>query len=134
MSKVDAKNWIAPIFEDTLRKDEIPFDFRAKEAYIHVLANVSLLIGLGGRTAYVGIALLSWKEEPVLVRSGRSFSVILLTVFALALTASSVGAQILYGSITGVAKDAQGAAVPGATVTIVNKETNLTRDTVTGGD
>jgi hypothetical protein len=70
----------------------------------------------------------------VLVRSGRRLSVILLTVFALALTASSVGAQILYGSITGTVKDAQGAAVPGATVTVVNKETNLTRDTVTGGD
>ena len=28
-------------------------------------------------------------------------------------------------------KDAQGAHVPGATVTIVNKETNLTRDAVT---
>jgi hypothetical protein len=99
-----------------------------------VLANVFLLTGLGGRTAYVGIALLSWKEEPVLVRSGRRLSVILLTVFALALTASSAGAQILYGSITGIVKDAQGAAVPGATVTVVNKETNLTRDSVTGGD
>jgi hypothetical protein len=70
----------------------------------------------------------------VLVRSGRRLSVILLTVFALALTASSAGAQILYGSITGNVKDAQGAAVPGATVTIINKETNLTRDGVTSGD
>jgi hypothetical protein len=55
-------------------------------------------------------------------------------VLAFALAASSAGAQILYGSITGVAKDSQGAAIPGATVTIVNKDTNLTRDTVTGGD
>ena len=70
----------------------------------------------------------------MLVRSGRRLSVILLAVFALALTASSAGAQILYGSVTGNVKDAQGAAVPGATVTVVNKETNLTRDTVTTGD
>jgi hypothetical protein len=39
--------------------------------------------------------------------------------------------QILYGSVVGNVKDAQGAVVPGATVTIVNKQTNLTRDTVT---
>ena len=43
-------------------------------------------------------------------------------------------AQILYGSIVGVVKDAQGGGVPGATVTIVNKETNLTRDTVTNAE
>jgi hypothetical protein len=64
----------------------------------------------------------------------RRLVVILLAVAALAMSATSASAQILYGSITGIAKDAQGAAVPGATVTIVNKETNLTRDTVTGGD
>jgi hypothetical protein len=69
----------------------------------------------------------------VLVSSGRRLSV-LLAVVALTLTASSAGAQILYGSITGVAKDAQGASIPGATVTIVNKETNLTRDAVSGAD
>ncbi len=66
--------------------------------------------------------------------SCRRLVVILLVVAALAMSATSASAQILYGSITGIAKDAQGAAVPGATVTIVNKETNLTRDTVTGGD
>ena len=54
----------------------------------------------------------------------------LLTVAGLALVSVPAHAQILYGSIVGVVKDAQGATVPGATVTIVNKETNLTRDTV----
>jgi Carboxypeptidase regulatory-like domain/TonB dependent receptor-like, beta-barrel len=68
------------------------------------------------------------------VLHGRRLFVILVVVCALALTAGNARAQILYGSITGIAKDSQGAAVPGATVTIVNKETNLTRDTVTGGD
>jgi hypothetical protein len=33
-----------------------------------------------------------------------------------------------------VVKDTQGASVPGATVTATNKETNLTRDTVTNGE
>ena len=44
--------------------------------------------------------------------------------------AAPVTAQILYGSIVGVVKDAQGAVIPGATVTIVNRDTNLTRETV----
>ena len=65
---------------------------------------------------------------------GRGLFVILIVVCALTLTAGNARAQILYGSITGIARDAQGAAIPGATVTIVSKETNLTRDTVTGGD
>jgi Carboxypeptidase regulatory-like domain len=43
-------------------------------------------------------------------------------------------AQILYGSVVGVVRDAQGAFVPGATVTIVNTETNLTKDTTTNSE
>jgi hypothetical protein len=70
----------------------------------------------------------------VFVSHGRRVFVILGVVCALALAPGNARAQILYGSITGIAKDAQGAAIPGATVTIVNKETNLTRDTVTGAD
>jgi carboxypeptidase family protein/TonB-dependent receptor-like protein len=66
--------------------------------------------------------------------SCRRLVVILVAVAALAMSAASASAQILYGSITGMVKDSQGATVPGATVTIVNKETNLTRDTVTGAD
>jgi hypothetical protein len=53
------------------------------------------------------------------------------TVLAIALAAAPARAQVLYGSIVGTVTDAQGAHVPGATVTIVNKETNLTRDAVT---
>ena len=64
----------------------------------------------------------------------RRVFVIVGVVCALALAAGNARAQILYGSITGIARDAQGAAIPGATVTIINKETNLTRDTITGAD
>jgi hypothetical protein len=42
-----------------------------------------------------------------------------------------VHAQLLYGSLVGSVVDAQGAVVPGATVKIVNTDTNLTRETVT---
>jgi hypothetical protein len=45
--------------------------------------------------------------------------------------AAPLAAQILYGSIVGVVKDSQGAVIPGATITIVNQETNLTRETTT---
>ena len=55
-------------------------------------------------------------------------------VLAIVLAAASAGAQELYGSIVGVVRDGTGALVPGATVTIVNKETNLTKDTATGAD
>jgi hypothetical protein len=51
-----------------------------------------------------------------------------------ALTASAAIAQILYGGIVGVVKDPQGGTVPGATVTIVNKETNLTKETTTDSE
>jgi outer membrane receptor protein involved in Fe transport len=41
------------------------------------------------------------------------------------------GAQVLYGSIVGNVRDASGAALPGATVSITSKETNLERTGVT---
>jgi hypothetical protein len=54
-----------------------------------------------------------------------------LAVAGVILSASPVKAQVLYGSIVGNVKDPQGAVIPGATVTITNKQTGLTRDTVT---
>jgi Carboxypeptidase regulatory-like domain len=57
----------------------------------------------------------------------------LLTAACLALAWSvmtpPLSAQVLYGSIVGIVKDSQGSVVPGATVTIVNRDTNLTRET-----
>ena len=47
------------------------------------------------------------------------------------LAAVPVGAQLLYGGLVGSVVDAQGAVIPGATVKIVNTDTNLTRETVT---
>jgi hypothetical protein len=58
----------------------------------------------------------------------------LLMAVILALTSTATIAQVLYGSIVGVVKDPQGGNVPGATVTIVNKDTNLTRETTTDGE
>ena len=46
------------------------------------------------------------------------------------LLAAPLHAQVLYGSIVGVVQDASGSTIPAATVTIVNKDTNLTQETV----
>src|ERR671912_2581525 len=40
-------------------------------------------------------------------------------------------AQVLYGSIVGNVEDSSGATLPGATVTITSRETNLARTAVT---
>jgi hypothetical protein len=42
----------------------------------------------------------------------------------------SLNAQVLYGSVSGTVKDQTGAVVPGATVSITNTQTGLTRDGV----
>ena len=52
-----------------------------------------------------------------------------LAVFVAA--AMPAEAQLLYGGLVGAVVDAQGAVVPGAQVTIVNTDTNLTRETTT---
>ena len=72
-----------------------------------------------------------YRSTPTRLRAGW---MVTCAILALALAAAPARAQLLYGSIVGNVKDAQGAVVPGATVTIVNKETNLTRDTVTDAE
>ncbi|MBI3265412.1 MAG: carboxypeptidase regulatory-like domain-containing protein, partial [Acidobacteria bacterium] len=61
----------------------------------------------------------------------RTYVWVVCSALALNLMTAPLHAQILYGSIVGVVKDAQGALIPGASVTIVNRETNLTREAVT---
>jgi hypothetical protein len=46
--------------------------------------------------------------------------------------ATQASAQVLYGSIVGNVEDESGAVIPGATITITNKQTNLQRTGVTG--
>jgi len=57
-----------------------------------------------------------------------------LAILSFASPPTSAVAQILYGSVVGIVKDATGGAIPGATVTIVNKETNLTREATTNAE
>jgi hypothetical protein len=45
--------------------------------------------------------------------------------------AAPAAAQILYGSVVGIVKDTTGGRLPGATVTVVNRATNLTMEVVT---
>jgi Carboxypeptidase regulatory-like domain len=66
----------------------------------------------------------------VLVSRGRFL--VLLGLLSLVVAPSVARGQVLYGSVVGAVKDAQGAAIPAATVVITNKETNSTREAVTG--
>jgi hypothetical protein len=66
------------------------------------------------------------------VRLRASLLTGLLAALAAGLVAPVTHAQVLYGSIVGVVSDSSGAAIPGVQVTIVNRETGLTRETTTG--
>src|SRR5215472_19327841 len=50
------------------------------------------------------------------------------------LTGRSASAQVLYGSAVGKVEDQSGEAVPSATVTLVNRAMDQTRETKTGTD
>jgi hypothetical protein len=60
-----------------------------------------------------------------------SFVPILLVFLAMVLSPVSSAAQVLYGSLVGNVTDGTGAAVPGATVTIVHRDTGASHNTVT---
>ena len=63
------------------------------------------------------------------VRSCLRLLTLALVIFVA--TSGRAEAQLLYGSIVGAVVDAQGAVVPGARVTIVNRDTNFSRETIT---
>jgi hypothetical protein len=62
----------------------------------------------------------------------RSFAARVLLCVCLALISVSLGAQSFQGGLRGVVKDPQG-VIPGATVTLVNDQNGVSRETVTNG-
>ena len=61
----------------------------------------------------------------------RGYRALLRIGLIVAVAAAPAAAQLLYGGLVGTVTDANGAVVPGAKVTIVNTDTNLTRETTT---
>ncbi len=57
-----------------------------------------------------------------------------LAVLALGLAVRSAGAQVLYGTVTGIVTDPQGYRVPGANILITNTANGLKRETVTNSE
>jgi hypothetical protein len=66
-------------------------------------------------------------------RLQRFSSLFCIGVIVAAIGTVPAEAQLLYGGVVGTVNDANGAVVPGAKVTIVNTQTNLTRETTTDG-
>jgi len=59
---------------------------------------------------------------------------VLIGLIALLVTAAASEAQVLYGTLVGRVEDQSGAVLPGAKVTVVNKETGLQRETTADTD
>ena len=68
------------------------------------------------------------SARAAVVRSARTALIILVLI--LAATADDAAAQAVYGSIGGIVKDASGAIVPGATVTVTSLERKTVDTTV----
>jgi Carboxypeptidase regulatory-like domain len=61
----------------------------------------------------------------------KALVALLAALLTIGLSPGLVGAQVLYGSLIGNVTDQNGAVVPGATVTIINKGTGQTREAAT---
>jgi carboxypeptidase family protein/TonB-dependent receptor-like protein len=70
------------------------------------------------------------------VASGQSAAFLHVAVLSAAIlaVAGRAEAQVLYGTMVGRVSDPSEAAIAGATVTIIHRETNLAREAATGGD
>lgn len=68
------------------------------------------------------------------VLSTALFSLAIMIIGMVLANPSRAAAQVLYGSLVGVVKDASGAVVPGATVRATQQETKLTRSGATNPD
>jgi hypothetical protein len=66
--------------------------------------------------------------------SAQALGALLAVLLTVGLTPSLAGAQVLYGSLVGNVADQNGAVVAGATVTIIDKKTGLTRETASRED
>ncbi|MPY87914.1 MAG: hypothetical protein GEU99_08340 [Luteitalea sp.] len=88
-------------------------------------------MGLTGNCVFSGRD--SVHTRPRLSRSSLPPMIIGLTVLATILAGTSATAQTLYGSVVGRVTDAQNNVLPGATVTIVNVDTNFTQESTTDG-
>ncbi len=68
------------------------------------------------------------------MRPRRSFRMALIAVLSLFSAMEPVVAQTLYGTVVGLVADASGGAVPNVKLTVTNKGTGLTLETVTDSD
>ena len=69
-------------------------------------------------------------SEPIRSRfSTGVLAIVGLTILSIGFAATPARAQLLYGSVVGIVKDTTGARLPGATIIITNRDTNLTRET-----
>src|SRR5262249_22642076 len=71
------------------------------------------------------------RARRVVLASLSTFLAVLTLIVAMP---RPCAAQVLYGSLVGVVKDATGGAVPGATVVVTNKGTGLTREVQTDAE
>ena len=66
----------------------------------------------------------------ILAQFGRSYAVALISAALLGVVPGGTAAQELYGSVVGTVQDNTGGRIPGATIAITNRETNLVLTTV----
>ena len=64
-------------------------------------------------------------------RRSAGLALLAVVVVAILALAGPSDAQILYGSVVGNVTDSSHAGVPGATVTLINTNTNLAKETTT---